>query len=224
MSLGTQIKRAMLPREARLVTIPLGLYRGLRLKIDFHTQLQFYLGLSEAETNHAIRSVLNRAKWMIDIGAGHGELSILFKRFGAEVVAVEPGSWACQIYENLKANNISTDEITIIETCIDDNHENGHIKLDDIKVNHSLFGFIKIDVDGDELTVLRSGTTLLINARPSLLVETHSIELERGCISFLKEIQYRCEVIENAWWRTLIPEMRPIPHNRWIFCTRDVID
>ena len=45
---------------------------------------------------------------MIDIGAAHGELSILFKRAGATVVAVEPAARAYPIFENLRANDISS--------------------------------------------------------------------------------------------------------------------
>src|SRR5262249_41587244 len=75
---------------------------------------------------------------------------------------------------------------------------------------------IKIDTDGHELNVLRSGLALLANARPALLVETHSIELERDCIALLEELQYRCEIIKNAWFRIIIPERRG-GHNMGVF-------
>ena len=61
--------------------------------------------------------------------------------------------------------------------------------------------------------------TLLVNARPALLVETHSVELERDCMGLLEELQYHCQIIENAWWRNVIPELRPIQHNRWFFAS-----
>src|SRR5262245_50733883 len=193
MSLHTTIKGAILPTGPRVVTIPFGLYRGLRLNIDFQFQLQFYLGLYEPETNRAIRSVLHRAQWMIDIGAGHGELSILFKRAGATVVAVEPWTRPYLIYENIQANNISLDGVCVLEKSVGNNQEGGYTSLDAIPVDHSSFGFIKIDVEGGELDVLRSGMTLLANARPALLVETHSIELEHDCMALLDEFQYRSE-------------------------------
>jgi len=74
-----------------------------------------------------------------------------------------------------------------------------------------------IDVDGGELDVLSSGINLLADARPAVLVETHSIELERDCIGMLEKLRYRCEIIKNAWWRTVIPDLRPTQHNRWLF-------
>lgn len=220
------IKRVLLPSGKRLVKVPFGLYRGMRLNIDFEIQSQLYLGLYELETNRAIRSVLHRAKWMIDIGAGHGELSILFKRAGAAVFAVEPlARGGYNIYENLMANNISLDDISVIEKYIGDIKELEEkwaldgMALDSIPVDRSFFGFIKIDTDGHELNILRSGLALLVNARPALLVETHSVELERDCIALLEELQYRCEIIKNAWFRnTVIPEMRH-GHNRWLFAS-----
>ena len=219
MSLRTAIKRMILPTKPRIVTIPFGLYRGVRLKIDFQTQSQFYLGLYEPETNRAIRSVLHRAKWIIDIGAGMGELSILFKRLGATVVAVEPWASNYPIYENVRANNFNLEEISFVEKYVG-NKQEGYIALDAIQVDHSSFGFIKIDVDGGELEVLRSGIMLLANARPALLVETHSIELEQDCIRFLHEFQYCCEIIKNAWWRRIIPDTgRMNQHNRWFFAS-----
>jgi hypothetical protein len=223
-TLRAAIKRAILPTDKRFVEVPFGLYRGLRLKIDFQFQSQLYLGLFECETNRAIRSVLHRAKWMVDIGAGDGELSILFRRAGAAVFAVEPLARSSAIYENLTANNIDLNDISVIEKYIGDIKELKEkwnidgMALDTISVDRSLFGFIKIDTDGQELNILRNGLALLANARPALLVETHSIELERDCIALLEELQYRCTIIKNAWFRIIIPETRH-GHNRWLFAS-----
>jgi hypothetical protein len=117
MGLRTAIKHAILPTEPRVVRIPFGLYRGMRLKIDFQTQSQFYLGLYECETNRCIRSVLYRARWMIDLGASRGELSILFKRAGAMVVAVDPAARSSPLAVNLAANGY-LDGITVIDKLV----------------------------------------------------------------------------------------------------------
>ena len=164
---------------------------------------------------------------MIDIGAGNGELSILFKRAGAAVFAIEPiARSGYDIYENLIVNNMSLDEVDVIEKYIGDVKELKEkwaldgMPLDSVPVDRSSFGFIKIDTDGHEVNVLRSGLALLANARPALMVETHSIELERNCIALLKELQYRCEIIKNAWFRSIIHEQR-YGHNRWLFASPD---
>jgi hypothetical protein len=53
-----------------------------------------------------------------------------------------------------------------------------------------------------------------------LIIETHSPELEKGCIAMLEAMGYRCEIIGNAWYRALIPEHRGIPHNRWFVAVK----
>jgi hypothetical protein len=74
-------------------------------------------------------------------------------------------------------------------------------------------------VDGGEMEVLRSGEALLKSTTVDLLVETHSLQLEEQCLSYLASLGFACSVIRNAWWRVIIPEHRPIGHNRWIWAT-----
>jgi len=30
-----------------------------------------------------------------------------------------------------------------------------------------------------------------------------------------------CQIIKDAWWRVIVPEMRPIEHNRWLWATKN---
>jgi hypothetical protein len=76
--------------------------------------------------------------------------------------------------------------------------------------------FVKIDVDGAELEVLDGMRGTLRKVGPSLVVETHSGELEQECAALLASASYRVRVRRNALWRVLYPEMRPIEHNRWL--------
>jgi hypothetical protein len=46
--------------------------------------------------------------------------------------------------------------------------------LDQLDIDHSLHGFIRLDVDKSEFEVLRSGQQLLSYANVDILVETHS--------------------------------------------------
>jgi len=79
---------------------------------------------------------------------------------------------------------------------------------------------LKIDVEGCELDVLHGARSLLESGSCLLVVETHSVELERDCVAFLEELGYKTQVIDNAWYRVLIPESRPLPHNRWLSAER----
>jgi hypothetical protein len=48
------------------------------------------------------------------------------------------------------------------------------------------------------------------------LIETHSTELERACVSQLERFGFNTKIVRNAWWRYIVPEQRPIAHNRWL--------
>jgi hypothetical protein len=91
------------------------------------------------------------------------------------------------------------------------------LPLDELPVPRDRPGFIKIDTDTAEVSILESGRRLLAEARPLLLVETHSAALERDCSALLAGLGYRIEIIPNAWWRAVIPELRPLAHNRWLW-------
>jgi FkbM family methyltransferase len=55
--------------------------------------------------------------------------------------------------------------------------------------------FIKIDVEGHEMNVLRSGQKLLRNLQPILMVEMHGIELQQQVRNFLSALAYKEETI-----------------------------
>jgi hypothetical protein len=78
-------------------------------------------------------------------------------------------------------------------------------------------GFIKLDGDFAELSILQSGEQLLSKCKPLLIVETHSATLERDCTLYLRQLGYCVKIIANAWWRSIIPEQSPVDHNRWLW-------
>jgi len=80
------------------------------------------------------------------------------------------------------------------------------ISLDEITQSLRLAPtFIKIDVEGHELAVLRSGRQTLIHHRPVLMVEMHGPELRREAKTWLEANGYREEPIytENGITRAL---------------------
>ena len=76
---------------------------------------------------------------------------------------------------------------------------------------------IKVDVDGFELDVLESGRSTLEEGDCCLILETHSQELESSCLDLLKSLGKSVKIIPNGRMRFLVPERRPIPHNRWAY-------
>jgi hypothetical protein len=89
----------------------------------------------------------------------------------------------------------------------------GTITLDSLSAAAGAPDFIKIDIDGGELDALTGGIETLRTARPDLVVETHSKQLEEDCGALLVDCGYRPVIKHNrSVWR----EHRPIPHNRWL--------
>jgi SAM-dependent methyltransferase len=222
--LVSRLKSRLLPAGVGPRYVPLGLYRGLTLELDLQTQSQTYLGLAERETHGHLQRALETCRWVVDVGAGSGELSVLFLRHsGAEqVFAIEPGRLeAGVIVRNLALNGCTQDRrCQVIDKFAGDVDGPDSVALDSLPIDQTKKGFIKIDVDGAEVAVLRGAARLLQGAVVDLLVEVHSAELEREVIDLLVAHGYGCTVIPNGWWRLVVPEQRPIPHNRWLWAAK----
>jgi len=217
----SMLKQLMVPTGTRAVKIPLGIYRGFKLNIDFESQTQIYLGLWEFETYPYIRRALCDARWLIDVGAGFGEMCILFKRNLRRVIAIEPDEIALsRLHLNMALNGISDADIEVHPRYVGAAISAEYIRLDDLQVDRSQPGFIKIDIDGSEMDALESGATLIAEGSLQLLVEVHSLNLELSCLKYLSSRGYACEIIDNSRWRLIIPEKRPTEHNRWIWAEK----
>jgi hypothetical protein len=217
LGLAKRVMLPLLPHGRKLRTIPLGLFKHLRLEIDFRTQTQLFLGLYETEIASFCRDAARRCGWMIDVGAGAGELALYFMRVNGPgtVFAFEPRDDARGAFlRNIAANGSSSSDITLSASFV--GQAEGFIPLDCVPVDRSKRGFIKIDVDGAEVDVLEGASGLLRSCALDVLVEVHSRTLEDECASLLRASGFRVDILDNAWWRLLVPERRPIEHNRWI--------
>jgi len=217
----SRLKSLLVPRGARPRRVVGGLYRGLTLELDLQTKTQVYLGLWERETYPFIRRAAARCRWAVDVGAGQGELALyLLKHSAAQVVyAFEPQRSEREAFARNVALNALPDPraLCLRGEFVGGRKEEGQVALDALALPRGERGFLKVDVDGAEVDVLRSGDRLLSESVVDVLVETHAPELEAGCIELLSGKGFRCEVIDPAWWRVLVPEERPIPHNRWLW-------
>jgi hypothetical protein len=221
----SRLKRLlMLDTGRRARTCRFGLYRGLTFDLDLASETQIWAGLWERETYAFIRRAAKRCAWAIDVGAGHGELCVyLLKRSRASpVFAMEPSiPETVVLTTNLRLSGADgTRRIRVVNKLVGVSSELGFVPLDSLEVDRGKYGFIKIDVDGSECDVLDSGIGLLSQADLCVLVETHSATLERECIGRLERLGYSCQIISNAWWRAIVPERRPIQHNRWLWAAK----
>ena len=111
----------------------------------------------------------------------------------------------------------------MIQKFVGNEEGDQRLRLDSLLVSLKEPCFIKMDIDGGEVEVLRGSARLLEFDDVRWLIETHSVELEAECIRILQEAGYVTKIIRNAWWRFFIPEQRPIPHNRWLIAHKSKI-
>jgi hypothetical protein len=210
------IKRAVLPSSGpqRIVG---GLRRGIRMEINFDRNTRLYLGLYEVEVDRHLRRILRPGISAFDVGAHIGYHALLFARRGRADV----GAFECDpehisvLRRNLSLNPDLEPYIRVIDQPA--GNEPDQLHLDDYAYSPDGFvpDLIKVDVDGGELSVLQSSDRLLTEHRPSLIVETHSIELEKACGRFLADHGYRPVIVDQ---RRLLPDQRGGELNRWLVC------
>jgi hypothetical protein len=218
------IKNMIVSPAPRNLRVAAGIFRGLRFELNLQHQTQFYFGLYETEISAAIRRSAPRCQWMVDVGAGGGELSLYFLKHTKceQIYAFEPQSKEVALFRrNLALNNLQdSNRLVISDKFVGCGDPFTHLPIDDLQLSRLGKGFLKIDVDGFEVDVLDSAIQTLTRCDVDVLVEVHSEQLERECIQKLKSLRYEVEIIPNAWWRIFIPERRPVAHNRWILATR----
>lgn len=145
----------------------------------------------------------------IDVGANIGVFSIpMAKMVGAQgrVISVESHADVFNILNaNAEVNQlgnifpvnafISNDPGTSMTgsyAFVSDRWTPQVIQLDDLALDNCRF--IKIDVDGREINVLRSAETLITNTRPILYFENEKKSLSTELLSYVRSLGY------DMWW------------------------
>lgn len=215
----------LLPRGRAPRTVCFGPLAGIHLHLDLGNEFLIWLGIYEAETFTDLRRLLCGCRGAVDLGAAKGDLTIHFLRQPGmqRVVAVEPlDREREQFAANLALNGFAADPRLHLHPGFAGRGEPPLWRtLDELASTAPDPLFIKIDIDGPEAAVLADGTELLRKRNCRLLIETHSPEAEAGCANQLRALGYAVKIIPVAWWRVVVPEVRPIPHNRWLAAWRD---
>jgi precorrin-6B methylase 2 len=215
-----RLLKSLLPRGRARRRVLTGLYRQISLELDLDRELTVWLGLYERETYRAIRALARECHAGVDLGAGHGELSIHLLQLPHidKVVAVEPRAAAADALQT----NVQLNLPAARQSCL--NVWRGYAGTTAPEPHRSLAGlcdglrspiFIKIDVDGPEYEILAESEDLLRRQSCRLFVETHSVEAEEKSVQLLQRLGYETQIIKPAWWRRWVPEQRPLAHNRW---------
>jgi len=224
--LKSVIKRGLLGKPGpRPRQISRGLLKGLNFTIDTSNKSMRLLGLDESEIAPVTRKLASEVKSAADVGANDGWYALYFaSRPNIErVFAFEP---LAAVLETVRGNFGLNDpdfmkKLTLVEAFVGNKTGQDHwVSLDDYLSQLPEPIMLKIDVDGGEIDVLE-GARQVLSKDCRLVVETHSPELEKGCIERLTAMGYSCRIIGNAWYRALVPENREIAHNRWFVATRN---
>ncbi|MES2692493.1 MAG: FkbM family methyltransferase [Verrucomicrobiota bacterium] len=224
MSLFRRLKTAILGEGLRPHRIRFGAARGLVMQIDPTAKTQRILGLDEREIQRTFVAFSRWAEVIVDIGSSDGYYGLVFHkhnpRGAIHLIDANP-EFAAQQRAHFAVNFSSAPvEYHTRFVVTPEKAGPGTLVLSRDLPLRGRRVFFKIDVDGWELDILRSAEALLPATECRFLVETHSAELERDCKAFLEARGYTVTIIPNAWWRTFIPELRPIPHNRWFSAVR----
>ncbi len=187
-----------------------------------------YFNLMEPLQTEAMLGELTTGKVFFDIGANVGFYSLLAsKRVGERgtVVAFEPviGNLAF-LHQHIEINGAKNVKIlpfalssrslvsvfspgaNAAEGHLEDDGERNKnsmyvptITLDEISEKMNILpDVLKIDVEGAEMEVFRGAEKILTLAKPTIFLSTHSSELRRDCLEFLRGIGYHVEPIFPA--------------------------
>ena len=217
--------KLLLPNGRSPRTVLSGLFAGVRLQLDLRQgELLIWAGLYEREIFSAVRRLAQGCRSVVDLGAAKGDLTVwaLLRPEVERVVAVEPqATERTQLLANLTLNNLEAGpRLRLHAGFAGEGPAPDWQTLDALASGLPSPLFIKIDIDGPEAQVLDTGRHTLTTQDCRLVIETHSPEAESGCIERLTALGYQVEIIFPAWWRIIIPERRPIPHNRWLSAWR----
>ena len=213
------LKKLFLPEGRQVRRVRGGLAKGMLMELDLHSQSQRYWGLDEREIMTEMKKLSLGCKSLIDVGANDGYYTMAFLKSSAErVVACEPGPSADVLRRNAAANGYELDQrFSIVSKPIGIGSE--YLTITKLVEGLPQPILLKVDIEGGESDLLASSADCPSLSEMRWLIETHSPELETRCIDWLRSHAYQARIIDNARWRLLLPELRPLRHNRWLIAS-----
>jgi hypothetical protein len=185
------------------------------MQIDFAAETRLYLGIYEFELDRHLRRILRPGVTAFDVGAQHGYDSLaMAHRTRSRVAAFECDEICLErMRQSLALNPALTTLVQLLHAEVGAGRN--QLALDEWAYGGNGFvpDFVKVDVEGGEVSALRSAERILTERHPWLIVETHSQELEREAGEFLTTRGYRPVIVSQ---RKRFPDVRPIAHNRWL--------
>lgn len=219
----SRIKQAALSRYGNTAgprTILFGLNRGVRMDLDLASETQTYLGLAERELAPYFDKYSRDIQTAIDVGGSVGLYALFFlkKTPAQRVICFEPDAGCFHTIErNLELNGLRGDRrLELINKFVGSKDDGEFVSLDSLADGVAGPCLIKIDVEEAEVDVLKGASRMV--ARPDVrwIIETHTATIERECLAIFRAAGRNPRIVDKAWWRIALPELRPTPHNRWL--------
>jgi FkbM family methyltransferase len=176
-------------------------------------------GTYEDENQTLFREHVRTGAIVFDIGANVGFFTLLASQLvgpTGRVVAFEPFPAALRhLRRHLALNDVRN--VTVVEAAVSASPGTAHfrsheeltmgrlsesgelavdvVSLDDLCQRDKIPvpGVIKIDVEGEELNILRGAERILRERRPLILLATHGADVHEACCRLLTEHGYRLE-------------------------------
>ena len=111
-----------------------------------------------------------------------------------------------------KMNNLENEKFETIEAI-------KTISLDDYKFKHQI-GFLKIDVEGHELDILRGAKKFITQNMPTMLIEIeerHSGIQPHIAINEIEQLGYKCFFVDDNFALQATKNSKDLKHNNFIF-------
>lgn len=212
------IKHFLFPDKTPVIRS--GIAAGKRTLYSPDDRSQHLLGIYEWEIHSAMDKACRRADVLVDIGANDGYYGLAFSRYkGTHRVLCEPGEERFDLIRNMELNGLQRGvDYELIEKRITDNDASDEMSINTL-LEEKENVFVLIDVDGGEGVIMQA-YDFLHPRNIDWLIETHTLELETSIVDRLRREGYRVTIMDKAWWRVIVPEHRPLAHNRWLFATR----
>ncbi len=185
--------------------------------------IRFIKGTYEPKNVEAIQKTVREDDVAYDVGAHVGYFSVLMADIvgsGGKVIAFEPrGLNLGYLQKHVAVNNC--DNVKIVSKAVGDH--SGHAKLetrtgsgtgyisdtgdedveittiDELVESGALPPptFLKIDVEGGEMAVLRGARKVIETQRPRMILATHGDEIDAECRALLKKWNYDMQDIDH---------------------------
>lgn len=182
-----------------------------------------WLGSYEFDKQQIFENLITEGSVVFDIGGHVGFYSLLASDLvgkDGQVYVFEPLPRNLQyLKKHLYLNNIKN--VVIIEAAVTDTdgfvyfaegdhsskahiNKNGDIRVKAVVLDKLIRqgilpipNFIKVDIEGAELSALQGAIMLINLSHPTILLATHGENIHRDCCKFLEGLGYKIKAIDN---------------------------